>query len=453
MNFRNYYGFLESLFVKRGVRTRNVIAGSFSMLASSIIANLTRMGLVIILARYYTKEEFGIWATITATASVIAYGDFGIINALRNKLSILIVKGESGIEEAQKYFYSSFIFFLIISLIISSLVLLASHFVPFDVLFKTDNLVLKGQGVKIILWIQLLFFLNIPFSMGPVSFFSFQESKHYALFTTIQTLISFIVVVILILLKYSIVTISIGYFVSTTTISALGTYYFLKRRNWFCYKLDFKEACSQIWELLRIGVKFMGLQLSGSFLQNSGTFLAGSYLGLGSAAEFNLVQKLYAFLTSIYQSILNPLWGGYAEAFAKHDWNWCKKTLNVTLLMTIVIFSLAIMIFFFFGNYFLLVIAGKGYVTNKILFLVLGIAFLFVTLFSTATILQNATNKVNMMLVSLLTSSVLIFPVSKLLINAHGLIGLGFAMFLIWMILSIILTFQTYHIIGSNQKV
>jgi O-antigen/teichoic acid export membrane protein len=82
-----------SVLSSKGARTKNVIKGSFSMLGSALIGNLTRLGLVMILSRYYSKEEFGIWAAITSTASVIAYGDFGIINALRNKLSKLIVLG------------------------------------------------------------------------------------------------------------------------------------------------------------------------------------------------------------------------------------------------------------------------------------------------------------------------------------------------------------------------
>jgi O-antigen/teichoic acid export membrane protein len=64
----------------------------------------------------------------------------------------------------------------------------------------------------------------------------------------------------------------------------------------------------------------MGFQLTNSFLQNAGTILASSFLGLSVAAEFNMVQKLYAFFSGIYVSMFNPIWGGYPEAAAKKDW-------------------------------------------------------------------------------------------------------------------------------------
>jgi O-antigen/teichoic acid export membrane protein len=452
MNPKRFPKSLSSLFINSGSRTKHVIRGSFSMLGSSLIGNLSRIGLVMILSRYYSKEEFGIWAAITSTASVIAYGDFGIINALRNKLSKLIVLGDNGLQEARKYFYSSFIFFIFFSILISGLILVASRFVSIDILFKTENQVLKNQGVVILLWSQFLFFLNIPLSMGVVSFFSFQESRFNAFFSATQAIASFATVVILTILKFSIVAISIGYFVSGTIVSAIGTFYFLKRRNWFIYAFKIKEFISQIKELLGTGIKFMGTQLSNSFLQNAGTILAGSFLGLSVAAEFNMVQKLYSFFTGIYQSILNPLWGGYAEAAAKREWNWCKRTLNISLLISAIVFSLVIILLYFFGNYFIVFFAGKGYITNRVLFILLGLTNLFFIVFSTAIIFQNAINKIDILLVSLLASSILIFPLSKLLMNEWSIIGIAIATSLIWSGLACLLAFQSYYIIYKYQS-
>ena len=441
-----------SLLNIKGLRAQNVIKGSFSMLGSSILGNILRLGVVMILSRYYSKEEFGVWAAITATASVIAYSDFGIINALRNKLSKLIVLGDEGLNEARKYFYSSFIFFIIFSLIISGIIVGASNLISFDILFKTENQSLKNEGVSILLWSQFLFFLNIPLSMGVVSFFSFQESKFNAFFSAVQAIASFITVVGLTILKFSIVGISIGYFVSSTIVSGIGTLYFLKRRGWFTYTFKLKEFYSQVKELLITGIKFMGTQLSNSFLQNAGTILAGSYLGLSIAAEFNMVQKIYSFFTGIYQSILNPIWGGYAEAAAKSDWRWCKRTFNASMIVSAIIFSLLIIFLYFFGNNFLLFFAGKGYVTEQVLFVLLGLANLFFILFSTATIFQNATNKIDLMLLSLLIASFLIFPLSKLLMQEWNIFGVAVSTSLIWMILACALVLQASLNINNNLK-
>lgn len=435
-----------------GARTKNVIRGSFTMLLSSLIGNLTRVGTVMILSRSYSKEEFGIWATVTSTAAVIAYGDFGIINALRNKLSQLIVQGEEVMIDAKKYFFSSLIFFMFLSLLLSLIILIISKFISFDMLFKTENQHLKEQGVLIILWVQFLFFLNIPLSMGVASFFSFHESKYSALFSTMQALISFIIVVIFTLFKFSIVAISIGYFVSSTLISGVGTLYFIKRRKWYSYNFIFKEFYCQIKELITTGIKFMGFQLSNSFLQNAGTILASSFLGLSIAAEFNMVQKIYAFFTGIYQSIFNPIWGGYAEAAARKDWKWCRETLSNSLLISIIVFTLTIITLYFFGNYFLLFFAGKGYVATPVLFLLVGLTSLFFILFSTSTIFQNATNRMNYLLIATITSCFIIFPLSKFFMTKFNINGLAISTAIIWFTLTCFFTFQSYAIINKKLK-
>jgi len=434
----------------KGTRTKKVMKGSFSMLISSLIGNITRVGTIMILSRFYSKEEFGIWATITSTASVIAYGDFGIINALRNKLSNLIVDGEKGLKEAKNYFFSSFIFFVFLSVFLSISILILSKYVSFNVLFKTDNQLLKDQGVIIILWVQFLFFMNIPFSMGIASFFSFHESKYSAIFSSIQAVISFLVVVVFTLLNFSIVAISIGYFVSSTIVSGIGTLFFLKRRKWYSYTFIFKEFFTQIKELITTGIKFMSFQLSNSFLQNVGTIIASSFLGLSIAAEFNMVQKIYAFFTGIYQSIFNPIWGGYAEAAAKNDWKWCKKTLDFSLKVSSVIFIFTTIILYFFGNYFLLFFAGKGYISSRILFVLIGLTSLFFIIFSTSTVLQNATNKINLLIISTLVSCILIFPISKIFIKEYHVAGIAISTTIIWFILACLFTFQSYYIINKK---
>lgn len=441
-----------TIFKVKEARTKQVIKGLLSMLVSSFIGNLTRIGLVFLLSRYYSKEEFGVWAVITSTAAVIAYGDFGIINALRNKLSELLVKGEMGLKDAKSYFYTAFISFSFISIILSLFFIVLSKFIAFDGLFKTESLFLKENGVYIILWVQFLFFINIPLSMGVACFFSFHEAKFSAYVSTAQTIISFFVVLVLVFFKASMLTISIAYFGVNTLISAVGTYYFLKRRKWFSYRFEYGPFVKQLKELCGTGIKFMGYQLSNSFLQNAGTLLASAYLGVGVAAEYNMVQKLYSFAIGIYQSIFNPIWGGYAEAAAKQDWAWCKRTLNISLLATAGIFITACIVLYFFGNTFLMLLAGEAYVANKSLFLLIGLTSLFFILFSAATVIQNALNKINLLLIGTVVLSFAIFPLSKILIHKFDVVGIAIATSGTWLLLFILLTYQAYHIINTNIK-
>lgn len=285
----------------------DILRGASYMLVASIMVNITRVLLVVLLSRYYSKEEFGVWATITSTAAVIATGDFGIINALRNKLSFLNAKEGDGIEQSKQYFYSSFIFLFLITGVIISLIFIFKEFIPFDYFFKTDNLLLKEKGAEIFFYIQILFLINIPLSIGLPLFFSYQETFISALFTVIQAFFSFIIVLGLVFNGQDIVVISLMYFICNLLVSAVGTLYFIYKRKWYSYRFILHDFLLEIKELFPIGIKFMFLQIGSSLMQNAGTICLGASIGVSTAAEFNIAQKLYSFFTGIYQSIFNPM--------------------------------------------------------------------------------------------------------------------------------------------------
>lgn len=433
-------------------RTKAVVKGAFFMLVSSMLGNLIRLGLIIGLTRYFTKEEFGVWATITSVAAVFAYGDFGITNALRNKLSQIKDTGNDGIRKARSYFYSSFLFSVVIGILISMFILAASRVVSFNFLFKTNNILLKQQGINILLWIQFLIFLNIPFSMGIACFFSFNESRYSAIFLFLQSISSSLVVLILALFNNGIHSIIVGYFSTITVINGVGTLYFLKLRGWLGHIFSLREFMSDTKELISLGIKFMGYQFSYSFVQNAGTILASSLLGLGMAAEFNIVQKLYGFLSSIYQSIFNPIWGGYAEADTRNDWIWCKRTLSGSIFISSGIFIAAIAILLIFGQYLLFIVAGANYNYDRILFLLLGFTSLFSILFSTGSTYLSATNRIELLLISMIVTSIVIIPFSRFLVGQMGITGIALATSVIWFVLMNIVTYKSYTIIGNKIR-
>ncbi|MCS3265255.1 hypothetical protein NXX78_00610 [Bacteroides fragilis] len=92
---------------------RNLLRGMFSVLGATGLDAICRLLVVMILVRYYSKESFGVWAAITSVAAIVVTGDFGIINALRNKISQLLVEENESNVISQKYFYSAFYFFFI----------------------------------------------------------------------------------------------------------------------------------------------------------------------------------------------------------------------------------------------------------------------------------------------------------------------------------------------------
>lgn len=79
--------FMQTLFSH--IRTKRIWVGSISLLGSTGVTLLVRVLMAGILARYFSPEEFGMWAILMSLNRILLNGfDFGFGNALRNKSAI-----------------------------------------------------------------------------------------------------------------------------------------------------------------------------------------------------------------------------------------------------------------------------------------------------------------------------------------------------------------------------
>lgn len=428
----------------------NLVKGMCSVLSATGLDAICRLIVVMILVRYYSKEAFGVWAAITSVAAIVVTGDFGIINALRNKISMLLIEEKENSVNSQKYFYSVFYFFLLVAIILTISLLCLSPYLPLESLFKTNNLELQSIGVQILIIVQIIFVFTIPLTIGNSLYFTFQESHFSALFTSLQAIFTVLIIYILSLCHVSIVFISITYFVINTFFSFLGTLYFVFRHKWFRFKVSWKDIYKCNAELFKVGVKFMSLQLSSSFLQNSGTIIASAVLGVKIAADYSMYTKLYTLGVAIFQSIFNPLWGSYAAAIYRRDFAWCQRTYYFNREIIFFIFFSFSVLLCFFGNFFLKVIAGGEYNASFIMYLLLGVSTLFFMLFTSATIIPKACNRINILLIISIVSCVLITPTANFLLKTIGLYGLPVTTILYWGGAYWIMHWQTKKIV--NEK-
>lgn len=431
-------------------RSRNTMKGMAFMVSSTGIDAVCRLLLVMILARIYSKDEFGIWATITSTAAIVATGDLGITNALRNKVSLLLVQDKGDSSNSQRYFYSAFYLFLSFAVLASLVLLACKSYIPFDLLFKTDNQKLQEAGVDILIGVQLIFLFTIPLTIGCALFFSYQESHYSAKVTALQAILTLIIIVILALLDSSIILISIVYFLISMVISFGGTLFFVYRHKWFNFCISKKDFYLCNKELLLTGIKFMTLQLSSSFLQNAGTIAASAMLGIRSAAEFNMVTKLYTFAVSVIQSIFNPLWGAYADAYYKGEFDWCKKAYIQSARLIVLLFGLFTLATMGLGNLGLAILAGPQYTSTTWMFTLLGMNTLLYMLFNSATLLPKSSGRINLLLIVSLSATLLVTPLMRLMVKEIDILGLPVASLIIWILLFGVMHWKSFSLIKTK---
>lgn len=418
----------------KSLKNNNTFKGVTYILGSNVVANVLQFVQFYILVKFYSQEEFGLWASLTSIAAILITGDFGITNILRNILSKERLNGAIGDEEARKYYFSAFISFFLFGLFVSIVLLSISPFIPYENLFETDNEFLRQQGRSIFIAIQIIFMMGIPFGMGLPMFFSYGENGTYAKISTAKAIITFLYVFLFAIFRVSIVVLAIGYFSLNLIYSAIGSFIFLKRRHWLRFDFSDLGIYRRMKEMLSTGIKFLGIQLSSSFVQNVLVIYSGSMVGLTTAANVSVINKIFTFFGAIYQSAFNPIWGKLTETYQKHDFKKCKEIINKTSLLTLVVFSFIIVGVLIFGQTLIDFVIGRGYSCTWNLVILIGLVYVLRLVFDNLSLLLNAISQLNVLLCIYLVSSAFVAYVTPKILNMWGFDAMAFSVVIMWLI-------------------
>lgn len=423
--------------------------------AASFISSGTKFILTLILVRFLTPQEFGLWAALTSIAAILMFGDLGIGNALRNKLSNLKESHSKDENLQREYFYTTLYIFIIIGFLGSASVFLFGEMLPINKLFKTEDIAIIGMGDEILTFLLLYFFISLPIGISNGLFYSYNESNILAIITVISScsvllLISFLIiftnsnVVLLFKTQYFLI-FSLGLF---------STIYFIYRRNWLnSFLIDIRNAYSRFIEILKGGILFMGNDITSSFLINSPTIFIAAIIDLQTAAFFNIIQKIFTFFGGIIQAMLNPVWAELATLKARGEIGQAMFIANITSLINGVFLIFITIILYFNIDLILTWIAGSDndYEINKNLVIFIGLTFTGYAIYDSVSLIQKSFGSLKLRFIIQLISVLILIPLINFAYNLFGVLGIPSTMTVVWIVLSFILIIQR-KFIQKNLK-
>lgn len=423
---------------------------SFLWVISSGVSALTRLLMVTVLARYFSGESYGVWVSITSVAAILMYGDFGITNALRNKVSELIAI-ENSENEQREYYYTVFYFFCVLSLFLWFIFLIFSKHFSIESLYRTTDIELQKEGVASFVLVQSVFILSIPWGIVNGLYFSYQEGGFLAVFNIIVGVFSLgLIFLCVYVFHFSLFQTAATFFSINLVSPTISTFFFLKKRRWLHNRIVSRNFFFiRIRELLIPSLKFLGVQLSGAFINNTPTIALGALVDLKTAASFNVVQKLYVFLITIYQSLFNPIWGRYGHYVAMGKWLELSRIDRNLLLLTVLFFSGFVLLFSFFTNPIIHLFVGKEYHSTFQLTFFLGVSYVFYMMYEASAIVQNSTGHIGLRLF-IQGSVVLLLPYAIDFIYKKQMFGVEILLSLLWMLLFIVIRVQSFFIIRNK---
>jgi O-antigen/teichoic acid export membrane protein len=333
---------LVSAVWKRTRGDRIAAAASSGAAAKVLSASLTLVSLPLAV-RYLGPERFGLWATIASTVVFLNLLDLGIASTLTNHIARAYAVGDR--EYAARYTTNALAVTAFVACAAGLLLTAAWPHINWMVLFNVSANVSRGEVSRTVAAAATLMLLGLPGSLGSRIFAGYQEVHINNLVVAVATVTSLVGLVMGIALHVSmpmLFTMSVG----SVTLCNLGALVatLLWFKPWLRPRLSLLQW-TRARELLVSGSGFLLIQIAGAVVFSSDNVVVSHYLGAAQVTPYNVTWR-FVGLAAMMQSLIFPaLWPAYAEANARGDYGWVRRTFRFTMQATLALDLAAGMIF------------------------------------------------------------------------------------------------------------
>ena len=295
---------------------------------TSIIVTICTVSLTI---PYLGAERFGVWMTIASFVGMLSFLDLGVGNALTNKVSQ--VAAQNNPKLLRQIISGGLGFLFMLGCIVGVLLFSLTSILPWDKLIKVKDISTSYEISNTTAVFSLLFGFSL-FSNGIQRIFAgLQRAFIGHLFSLCGSILSLIFLWFATKQQATIPYLLLATF-GVQSITNLGLLLILAKRKLFTVKKLFRNVRLEANHLVHVGGLFFILQIGTMIGWGADSLLIASTLGASQVAVFNIVQRLYQFISQPLAIINGPLGGAYADAQAHKDRTFIVSTLRKSLLLT-----------------------------------------------------------------------------------------------------------------------
>jgi len=266
-------------------------------------------------------EEYGLWVLIFTIFQWVLIMDFGIQSSLKTKTPILL--HEKKIDLLKSYIKTTYkISFLI------GLTIFIGFFISTFLIDFTDVLNISFHSRS---FINKLFLLNVFFFC--INFvINIQKSLHvaflkgkYAEQSLAVSQLGFLLLIFLIKLIFKNVDIETKLILVTIAngsvaliVNLIYTYTFFKNEK-INLKTETKTPPGFISNLLKLGVKYMFIELGILIIFTSDNYIISNAFSTNKVTVYEVINKLFQFPFLILFAVLSPLWSMFAKNYIEKN--------------------------------------------------------------------------------------------------------------------------------------
>jgi len=280
---------------------------------------------------YLGVERFGVWVTISSFSAMLAFLDLGTGNALTNRVARCAAQ-----EDATKIRYAisgGLGFLALAGAVISMLLFGLAAVLPWHTLLKATDPTVTVEARHAAMCFGVMFGLNIFTSGIQKVFAGLQRAFEAHATSAVGALIAIGALWVATSRQVS-VPVLLLVTLGAQSAAALCLLAVLARRRQLSWPDMRLQTLAEARKLLKVGTLFLVLQIGVMIGWGADSLIISSLLGVAQVAIYGLAQRLLQFVSIPLSMINSPLWAAYADAQARNDADFMRRTLVRSLVAT-----------------------------------------------------------------------------------------------------------------------
>ena len=371
--------------------------------------------------RYLGPERYGVWATITTTAVWINLLDIGISNSLTNEVSKAFAHDDR--VAAARSFTNALALTVGFALTAGMVFAVLLPHIDWARLLNVTASV-RGEEVRdTVVCAVALMLLALPCNLVNKVLSGYQElhrSNFVACAAAVAGLCGLAAGVVL---RVSMPVL----FVMSTGCLPLATFILLVwtvtcQKPWLLPRLALLDRNSTRG-LLKSGAAFFLIQVAAVVVYSSDNLVVSHYLGAAEVTPYSVTWRLVGFV-ALLQSLLFPaFWPAYAEAYARRDYAWIRRTFAITMAGTLLLNLACMATLMGFGRSVIGIWAGPAAVPGYSLMLAMCIWAIIGGFMTVESCLLAALNRTRVQAVLSIVAAGVNIALSLIWVRQYGALG------------------------------
>jgi O-antigen/teichoic acid export membrane protein len=330
-------------------RYRRAFLAGIASAAARGVSILTVLISIPITLKYLGVDRFSVWMTITSLTSLLAFADFGLGNGLMNAVARCHAAGDPA--GLRTYTSTALLTLGGLALFLTATALAAAPSIPWAMLLAVDARQLSAPELARVMTVFIICLaVGIPTTVVQKVQLALQLgylARLWQLAANVAGLLALLAAVALHASLTWLVAASLG---TPSLVLVLSGIIFWTRQRPAERPAVVLARSRHALELARSGGLFFVIQVAGTVAFASDTLIIAHVLNPQAVAQYSVASRLIDGLVMVSALFLTPLWPAYADALARGDNNWIRRTLVTYLGATVIVTAAMATLLVFFSR-------------------------------------------------------------------------------------------------------